>query len=103
MLRFDVFRQGQKAEQIDLTGAYLFGQDHIPVRAELAVQDNQITAIKRSAGPAGLALLWDCGSPGEFMLSTTRLPERGQPYNLCLELARARVMLLIQKREDWGL
>jgi hypothetical protein len=37
------------------------------------------------------------------MLETTRLPERDEPYILNLELARGRVMRLMQKREEWGL
>ena len=103
MLRFDVYQNGQRAEQIDLAGAYLFGQDHIPIRAELAAADGQIACQKRPPGACGLALLWDAGVPGKLMLSTSRLPERDAPYSLNIELARARVMHLIQKREDWGL
>ena len=32
MLRFDVFRDGVPAADVDLSGAYVFGQDQIPVR-----------------------------------------------------------------------
>ena len=103
MLRFEVYREGQPAEHIDLSGAYVFGQDGIPVRADLAAVKGQITCMKRSAGACGLALMRDTGLPGRLMLPTVRLPDRQTPYNLSLELARGRVMQLIQKREDWGL
>ncbi len=103
MLRFDVYRDGAAAEHIDLAGAYVFGQDGIPVRADLAASKGQINCMKRNPGACGLALLWDAGKPGRLMLGTTRLPEMGRSYNLNVELARALVMRLIQKREDWGL
>ncbi len=103
MLRFEVYRDGAAAEHVDLAGAYVFGQDGIPVRADLAVAKGQIRCLKRSHGACGLALLWDAGGPGRMILQTARLPDRKEPYNLNVELARARTMKLIQKREDWGL
>lgn len=103
MLRFDVYRDGKLASQIDLTGAYIFGQDNIPVRADLAASNGQISCMKHAPGACGLALLWHAGSSGTFMLPTTRLPERGEPYNLNVEIARGQIMRLAQKREDWGL
>ena len=103
MLRFDVFTNGQPARQVDLAGAYVFGQDGIPVRADMAFAGGQITCVKRIAGACGLALMWDAGSSGRFLLSTTRLAERAKPYNLNVELARAQMTRIAQKREDWGL
>jgi len=103
MLRFEVYRDGAPAEHVDLSGAYVFGQDAIPVRADLAASKGHIRCLKRTPGACGLALLWDAGAAGRLMLPTARLPERKKPYNLNVELARARVMQLIEKREDWGL
>ena len=103
MLRFDVYRDGGPANLIDLGGAYVFGQSDIPVRADLIADKGQISCVKRAGGACGLALLWDAGKPGRMLLSTTRLPDRKAPYNLNVELARAFVMRLTQKREDWGL
>ena len=103
MLRFDVYRNGGPAGQIDLAGAYVFGQDYIPVRADLAAGNGQITCMKHAPGACGLATLWHAGESGTFMLPTTRLPERPQPYNLNVEIARGQIMRLMQKREDWGL
>jgi len=103
MLRFDAYRDGAPAKDIDLAGAYLFGQDGIPLRADLVAADGQVSCMKRVPGASGLALLWQAGMAGEFILPTSRLPEREEPYLLNLELARAQVMRLAQKREDWGL
>jgi len=103
MLRFDAYRNGVQAEHVDLSGAYLFGQDGIPVRADLAVAKGQIRCLRRTPGACGLALLWDAGETGRLLLPTARLPDRKKSYNLNVELARAQVMRLIQKWEDWGL
>lgn len=103
MLRFLVFENGEPANQVDLEGAHLIGQDHVPVRAEFVYQDGELRARKRQEGAAGLAVLWPVKDFGRVVLETTRLPERENPYNLNVELARARLMRLFQKREDWGL
>jgi len=103
MLRFDVYNNGAPAKDIDLSGAYMFAQDSIPVRADLAAHNGQVRCMKRIPGASGLALLWDAGTAGRFLVPTTRLPERGQAYNLNVELARAQMMRIAQKREDWGL
>jgi len=103
MIRFNVYRDGAPVERIDLSGAYVFAQDHIPVRADIAASGSQISCMKRTAASCGLALLWEAGPIGKLLLSTTRLPARDTPYNLNVELARACVMRLLEKREDWGL
>ena len=103
MLRFDVYRDGEPADFIDLAGAYVFGQDGIPVRADMAATDSQVTCIKHAAGACGVALMWETRSAGKYLLATTRLPDRREPYNLNVELVRAIMLRLIQKREDWGL
>jgi len=103
MLRFDVYHKGAAARDLDLAGAYVFGQDGIPVRADATFSDGQVTCLKRTPGAAGLTLLWDTGATGRFLLSTTRLPERKQSYNLNVELARSQLGRIAQKREDWGL
>ncbi len=103
MLQFEVFHRPVSAKGMDLSGSYLFGQDDVPLRADLAGEDCTITCTKSAPGPCGLAILWDAGRSGRFLLGTTRLPERSQPYNLNLELARAQIVRLYRKQEDWGL
>ena len=103
MLRFSVFRDGQPAAEVDLEGAHLVGQDHVPIGSEMAFEGGEVRVRKQQEGAAGLALLWPVKDFGRVLLETTRLPEREAPYNLHVELARARLMRLFQKREDWGL
>ena len=69
MLRFDVYSDGKPADPVDLSGAYAFGQDAIPVRADLTAANGQISCVKRVPGACGLALLWQAGQAGRFLLS----------------------------------
>lgn len=87
-----------------LSGAYLFGADMIPLRHvdKIEFKDGLIECEKKSHDSAGLALLWPVKDNGRLLLNTTRLPERPEPYNLNLELARARLMQITLKREDWS-
>jgi len=103
MLHFDVYASGKQGSAVSLNGAYAFGQDAIPIRAEISIADNTIHVRKSAQGACGLSLLWEVGQAGRYMLATTRLPERERHYNLHVELARAQMTHIVRKREDWGL
>jgi hypothetical protein len=105
-VKFQVFKGGKIAKDFTLTGVTLFGTDRIPFRSTKFVtfQDGVIDCKTRSgAEPAGLSLLWPVEGFGNVSLSTTRLPEREQPYILNVELARAKLMEITIKREDWAI
>ncbi len=102
MLRFLVFRDGEAPGELDLSSAYLVGADSVPIRGEFTYASGEITCRKRAAGPSALSLMWEVKGFGNVMQETTRLPERPHPYILNLELARGRMMRLLQKREEWG-
>ncbi|MCK4659354.1 MAG: endo-1,4-beta-xylanase [Phycisphaerae bacterium] len=103
MLRFSVFPGGAVADKVDLSGAYLFGSDGVPLRADIELRKGQVMCRKRAPEPAALAILWSVGKSGKVLLQTTRLQERDKPYVLEVELLRGRLMHLLQKREEWGL
>jgi hypothetical protein len=103
MLKFEVYKHGSPAKSVNLSGSYVFGQDGIPLRADLLSEGNEITCVKTTGGASGLSLLWATKNCGVYMLSTTRLPSSPKPYNLNLELARGQIMKLYKKREDWAL
>lgn len=106
-----------------LRHAHLFGADDVPVQAEIRYSGGIIRCEKRGTESAGLSLQYplaaaelggqssvnsggqsgtgDCG--GVVTLQTCLLPEREQPYLLSLELARHRLMLILNKLEDWAL
>ena len=104
-MKFLVYKDGRLRKDFVLSGAYLFGADLIPFRHVDGIRfsDGVIDCAKKSQDSAGLSLLWPVEGFGRLMLSTTRIPERPEPYILNIELARARLMQITLKREDWAL
>ena len=102
-MKFQVFKNGKIVNKFALCGAYLFGTDGIAVRrTQIVFKDGFIECNKQNLETAGLALLWPVEGFGKVLLPTTCLPERGRPYNLNVEIARAKLMQIISKQEDWG-
>jgi len=102
-VRFQVFKNGRVVDKFTLCGAYLFGTDGIAVhRTQIAFKGGFIECRKPNLETAGLALLWPIDGFGRVLLPTTCLPERNAPYNLNVEIARAKLMQIVNKREDWS-
>lgn len=102
-MKFQVFRNGKVIDTFTLCGAYLFGGDGIGIRrAQVTFKDGLIECAKPNLETAGLALLWPIDGFGKVLLPTTCLPERDKPYNLNVEIARAKFMQIVNKREDWS-
>jgi len=102
-MKFQVFKDGQVVDKFALCGAYLFGSDGIGIRrAQITFRNGLIECKKPNLETGGLALLWSINGFGKVLLPTTCLPERERPYNLNVEMARARLMQVINKREDWS-
>src|SRR4030042_4144288 len=75
----------------------------MPQIREKSFEDGFIDCKTKTAEPAGLSLLWQVEGSGNVILCTTRLPEREQPYILNVELIRAKLMEITNKREDWSI
>ncbi len=103
-MKFEVYINGKPAQDFALHGAYLFGPDMIPFRSSGLISFNNgiIEISRKSAESTGIAILWSVEGFGKMLLPTTRLPERETPYNLNVELARAKLMEITIKREDWA-
>ncbi|MEM1331194.1 MAG: endo-1,4-beta-xylanase [Planctomycetota bacterium] len=110
MIRFEPPQAGSDA--FSLEGGFLFGPDGVPTQGAVREEDGLIVCERGGPEAAGLALIVDLdmgrdsdlpGPIGRLMLRTCLLPPRERPYLLSLELARARVMLYLNKLEDWGL
>ena len=104
-MKFQVFKNGVIAEDFNLSAAYLFGSDTIALRTsnKITFKNGFIDCKKKTLESAGLALLWPVEGFGKILLTTTRLPERKRPYILNVELARAKLMQIVLKREEWSL
>lgn len=102
-MKFQVFKDGKVVDKFKLCGAYLFGTDGVSIRrAKITFKNGIVECEKPNLGTAGLALLWPIDGFGRVLLPTTCLPERPAPYILNVEIARARLMQIINKREDWS-
>jgi len=103
-VKFKVFRNGEVADKFRLCGAYLFGTDGISIRrAKIRFRNGFVECERPNLETAGLALLWPIDNGlGRMLLPTTCLPGGERPYNLNLEIARGRLMQVINKREDWS-
>lgn len=102
-VKFEVYDDGKKAESFSLNNAYMFGMDAIPLRnvSKIAFSQGILHCEKKNNDAAGLALLWPIKGFGRLMMQTTRLPDREKPYLLNLELARAKLMDITVKLEEW--
>jgi len=103
VLKFIVFKNGQPDKEFQPQACYLIGPDEVPVRGEITCADGVITCRTSITEAVALALMWEVPRCGKYLLQTTRLGERKHPYILNVELARWRMMRLIQKLEDWSL
>jgi len=102
-VKFRVFSEGSVVGDFSPHGAYMFGSDGMAVRrAQIQFAEGLLHCTKPNQETAGLALLWPVEGFGSVLLSTTCLPERDEPYILNVELARGRLMQIINKREDWS-
>jgi len=102
-VRFQVFKDGNVVDTFEPCGAYLFGTDGISVRrAKIVFKKGCVECIRPNLETAGLALLWPIDGFGRILLPTTCLPERKRPYNLNVEITRAKLMQITNRREDWS-
>ena len=102
-MKFQVFKDGKIVDKFTLCGAYLFGTDGIAIRqARIKFKNGLVECNKPNMQTAGLALLWPIKGFGKVLLPTTCLPERNAPYILNVEITRAKLMQIINKREDWS-
>src|SRR5688500_5303511 len=111
-LLFEIYDQGRRLTEFAVRGACVMGAESVPVPGRVTFENGllRVDSMAEHAedeGPGnepafGVALLWDAGDVGSYMLETTRLPPRERPYILNVELARHRLMRLVHKQEDWN-
>ncbi len=81
--------------------AYMAGMEQIPWQSRAFWADSQIV-VERNIDESGcLYIPWNVQGIGELVLSTTSLIERGQPYNLPLELARGTINRIRNQLAVW--
>ncbi|MDX2146774.1 MAG: endo-1,4-beta-xylanase [Planctomycetota bacterium] len=110
MLKFLVYDDnGAPARDFRADQAFLMGADELPVQGAVRLDQGVLSADRGSGAPTAINVLFSVpgdiagGSAGRFMLQTCLLADRDEPYLLSLELARHRIMLFLNKLEDWDL
>jgi hypothetical protein len=118
---------GGSARDALVRQAYLIGADDAALQADIRIVDGVIRCEKRTTEAAAICLQLALdgsnaglsaglggeaagggsggggGGIGVVMVQSCLLPEREAPYLLSLELARHRIMLILNKLEDWAL
>src|SRR5437763_12932453 len=102
-LSFEIYRDGKRATDFMPLGAVGMGPESVPVQADILFEGGLLHVRRPDDNALGVGLLWDAGPKGSFFMETTRLAPRQAPYNLNIELARFRLMKIVQKQEDWNL
>jgi hypothetical protein len=102
-IKFEIYRDGNRLSAFEPVGASAIGPESVPVAGEVTFRDGLLIVTRPDEAAAGLSLLWDLGAQGTYQLETTRLLPRQKPYVLNVELARFRLMKVMQKQEDWNL
>lgn len=102
MIRFAVFDESGPAREFPLHHHCLVGKEECTVPGTIAFESGQLVCRKHSNDAAALSLQVDAGPAGRLTLQTCLLPDRPEPYLLDLELARHRIMLLLNKLEEWS-
>src|SRR5687768_14109203 len=102
-IKFEIYRQGARLTAFEPVAAAAIGPESVPIPGEVAFRDGLLVVNRKDEHPVGVSLMWDCGGIGTFHVETTRLQPRDKPYNLNVELARFRLMRIMQKQEDWNL
>ncbi|HEX4052800.1 MAG TPA: endo-1,4-beta-xylanase [Tepidisphaeraceae bacterium] len=102
-IKFEIYRDGIRLTQFTPVAPMAMGPESVPLPAEIYFRDGILVLNRADEHALGIALLWDVPGVGTLHLETTRLQHREQPYNLNVELARFRLMKIVQKQEDWNL
>lgn len=107
MLLFAVFDDAGPALKWPLRHAYLVGTDDMVLAGEVRAERGLIRCERRQEGACGLGVQFPVAGATKseehlITLRTCLLPQRTAPYLLSLELARHRLMLVLNKLEEWA-
>ena len=102
-VKFEIYRNRTRVTTFDPAGAIAIGPESVPIPAEVSFRDGLLVVNRKDDQPVGVALLWQVSDNDTLHVETTRVMPRDKPYVLNVELARFRLMRIMQKQEDWNL
>jgi hypothetical protein len=101
LLRF-LTPQRDRLDEHAVDVAYVAGWDGIPTACHKTWEDQRHLRLERTADESGnLHIPWTVDGRGQWLLSTSSLMERYQPYHLPVELARGTLNRLRTRTEAW--
>lgn len=100
MFSFVVFDTPERVSEL-AERAFLIGPDDIPLAGSVRAEGTSLVCQKHTGEAGGITTLFEVEGCGVCSLQTCLLPERDGPYLLSLELARHRIMLFLNKLEEW--
>jgi len=96
--------------RISLGHAYLFEQRGVASPGSIELESGLLRAAKTVPRTVGIGIQYDVQDPdepgsslGRLLLQTCLLPDREEPYLLSFELARRRIMMMLEELEERGL
>jgi len=102
-VKFEIYRNRTRVMSFEPAGAIAVGPESVPIPAEVVFRDGLLVVNRKDDQPVGVALLWQVSESDTLHVETTRVMPRDKPYVLNVELARFRLMRIMQKQEDWNL
>jgi hypothetical protein len=102
MVRFAAYDDDGPAKGVPLLHAYLIGKEDLTIQGSIEFDSGVISCHRSTSEATGIALQIDIPVMGRLTVQTCLLPDAEEPYNLDLELARHRIMLLLNKFEQWS-
>jgi len=84
-----------------LKKAYVTGLDRTPGRMVVQLRPGLLICRRESPESGRLHVAWPVQGHGTLMLNTATLPDRDEPYDLAVELARGRLNDVRNQLADW--
>jgi hypothetical protein len=102
-IKFEIYRAGARLTAFEPVAPSAVGLESVPIPGEVTFRDGLLVVHRKDDHATAVSLLWEVPPLGAFHLETTRLQPQDKPYNLNVELARARLTKIMLKQEDWNL
>jgi hypothetical protein len=71
-IKFEIYRNGARVQAFEPVAATAVGPESIPIPGEVVFKDGLLVVNRKDEHACGLALLWDAGPLGSFVLEATR-------------------------------
>jgi GH35 family endo-1,4-beta-xylanase len=97
MIRFRTFQPDQTRR------AHTIAKDGVALPSRVTLDGHVLVCESPTSEAVALGIRHDLGQLGDLNLQTCLLPQREEPYLLSLELARHRLMRVLEALENWRL